>query len=65
MTLAAVDLVLAPRAPWWSPAWVLPWCLVGGCLLVWAVLRAREKAARRPPGDEAGQGAPDDWERAA
>ena len=65
MTSAAADLVLDPRTPWWSPLWVLPWYLAGGCFLAWAVLRAREKAARRPPHGEAGTDARDAWERAA
>ncbi len=61
MITAAVDAVLDPQAAWWAAAWSLPWWIFGATALAWAVLRAREKADRRPPHDTV-RG---DWEQAA
>lgn len=61
MLSATVDAVLDPRARWWGAVWSLPWWLACGAALAWAVLRVREKAARRPPNG----GARSDWEQAA
>ncbi|GAA2485149.1 hypothetical protein [Streptomyces gobitricini] len=62
MTTAALDLVLAPRAPWWGTIWPLPWYLTCASVLTWAVLRAREKTAQCPPdGDDDQNG----WDQAA
>ncbi|MGC9501661.1 hypothetical protein [Streptomyces sp. WG7] len=62
MTTAALDLLLEPQAGWWRTLWPLPWFLT--CLTVpaWAVLRAREKATQRPPGEDT---LPDHWDQAA
>ncbi|MHC3471414.1 hypothetical protein ACYF6T_22345 [Streptomyces sp. 7R007] len=65
MTTAAVDIVATPAARWWPYAWPVPWYLTGVSAVAWALLRAREKAATRPPegGDE--QARQDDWRTAA
>lgn len=61
MATAAVEALLGPRPRWWGALWALPWWLTGAAVLGWIVLRAREKAARRPPrGSVRG-----DWEQAA
>ncbi|WP_461075885.1 hypothetical protein [Streptomyces deserti] len=65
MASAAVDVVLDPQARWWLTVLSLPWCLAGGSVLAWAVLRAREKAARRPPYGDGGRGVRSDWGQAA
>ncbi|MFD0317993.1 hypothetical protein [Streptomyces flavalbus] len=62
MATAATDLLLAPRAGWWPAVWPLPWYLTGLAALTWAVLRAREKAAQRPPEEDTH---PDHWDQAA
>ncbi|GGS40239.1 hypothetical protein AB0E75_15025 [Streptomyces griseoviridis] len=62
MASAAADLVLAPGTPWWPAVWPLPWYLTGASALAWAVPRAREKAARRPPDEE---DLPAGWDKAA
>ncbi|MEZ3182582.1 hypothetical protein KYY02_29150 [Streptomyces pimonensis] len=62
MAVAAADLLLAPSAGRWSVLWPLPWYLTCVSLLVWAVLRACEKAAHRPPDEEELPGA---WDTAA
>ncbi|MET9758220.1 hypothetical protein ABZ016_04060 [Streptomyces sp. NPDC006372] len=61
MITAAVDAVLDPHARWWGAVWTLPWYLFCAAALVWGVLRAREKAGRRPPSEEVRS----DWEQAA
>ncbi|MEV0244221.1 hypothetical protein AB0I06_30515 [Streptomyces sp. NPDC050674] len=61
MASAAVDALLDPQVSWWGVAWLLPWWLAGASALAWSVLRAREKADRPPPHDNARS----DWERAA
>ncbi|MFJ8150321.1 hypothetical protein ACIQ6R_35595 [Streptomyces sp. NPDC096048] len=62
MTTAALDLALAPRAPWWSCVWPLPWYLTSLAVPAWAMLRAREKAIQPPPEEDT---IPEDWDRAA
>ncbi|WP_037682568.1 hypothetical protein [Streptomyces cellulosae] len=44
MTTAAVDITVAPSAPWWQLLWPLPWYAACVSALAWAVLRAREKS---------------------
>ncbi|MGI5426077.1 hypothetical protein [Streptomyces sp. CA-179760] len=61
MIAAALDAVLDPHTRWWGVVWSLPWWLAGAAGLAWVVLRACEKAARRPPCD----GVRSDWEQAA
>ncbi|MCT9143086.1 hypothetical protein [Streptomyces violarus] len=61
MITAALDAVLDPHARWWGAAWSLPWWLACGAAVAWVVLRACEKAARRPPYG----GAQSDWAQAA
>ncbi|WDV51953.1 hypothetical protein PV963_17015 [Streptomyces coeruleorubidus] len=61
MATAAVDAVLDPQARWWDAVWSLPWWLACAATLAWAVLRVREKAARRPPYG----GSRSDWGQAA
>ncbi|MFF7307631.1 hypothetical protein [Streptomyces sp. NPDC008137] len=48
MATAATDLVLEPHTPWWTALWPAPWYLTGLSIALWAVLRAREKAAQQP-----------------
>jgi hypothetical protein len=61
MASAAVTAFLHPQARWWGAVWPLPWWLACLAALAWAVLRAREKADRTPPQDNARS----DWEQAA
>ncbi|MBB5794971.1 hypothetical protein [Streptomyces caelestis] len=61
MVTAGVDAVLDPRAGWWGAVWSLPWWIFGAAVLMWGVLRSREKADRRPPHDSVRS----HWERAA
>ncbi|MEW2609019.1 hypothetical protein AB0937_02155 [Streptomyces sp. NPDC047880] len=61
MAGAALDAFVHPRFRWWGAVWQLPWWLTGAAVLAWTVLRAREKADRRPPRDSVRS----DWERAA
>ncbi len=61
MTTAALDAVLDPHTRWWGAVWSLPWWLACAAAVAWAVLRACEKAARRPPYG----GVQSDWEQAA
>ncbi|MEW2072837.1 hypothetical protein ACFZAG_17035 [Streptomyces sp. NPDC012403] len=62
MATAATDLLLAPSVGWWPVLWPLPWYLACVFFLAWAVLRAREKAAHRPPDEE---DLPGEWDAAA
>ncbi|MFF7048026.1 hypothetical protein ACFY94_06580 [Streptomyces griseorubiginosus] len=64
MASAATDLLLAPRAQWWSYAWPAPWILTCASALTWAVLRACEKNAAQPitEDEDPHQG---EWEHAA
>ncbi|MEU9632605.1 hypothetical protein AB0D89_38370 [Streptomyces luteogriseus] len=48
MATAAAELVLEPQATWWNA----PWYLTGLSIPLWALLRAREKAAQQADGDD-------------
>ncbi|MFE7897483.1 hypothetical protein ACFU3E_08110 [Streptomyces sp. NPDC057424] len=61
MASAAVDAFLDPQVRWWGTVWPLPWWLTCAAALAWTVLRAREKAGRRPSQGSARS----DWEQAA
>jgi hypothetical protein len=52
MATAAVDITVAPHAPWWQALWPLPWYLTSASALAWALLRAREKSVGRPVGGD-------------
>ncbi|MFI9175621.1 hypothetical protein [Streptomyces lincolnensis] len=66
MVTAAVDLTAAPRTSWWQTLWPLPWYTACASVLLWAVLRVREKSATShgdtPQTDE---GACTEWDQAA
>ncbi|MGW0337139.1 hypothetical protein ACWD0J_35850 [Streptomyces sp. NPDC003011] len=64
MALAATDVLLAPRAPWWPYTWPAPWILTSASALAWALLRAREKNTDDPPTDDEDP-YQDEWEHAA
>ncbi|MFF7446099.1 MULTISPECIES: hypothetical protein [unclassified Streptomyces] len=64
MATAAADLLLDPRAPWWTYTWPTPWFLTGAAALAWAALRACEKNADDPPADDEDPRR-DEWEHAA
>ncbi|MER7404737.1 hypothetical protein ABT373_20125 [Streptomyces sp. NPDC000070] len=52
MATAATDLVLETQATWWNALWPAPWYLTGLSIPLWALLRAREKAAQQSDGDD-------------
>ncbi|MFI0137831.1 hypothetical protein [Streptomyces luteogriseus] len=52
MVTAAAELVLEPQATWWNALWPAPWYLTGLSIPLWALLRAREKAAQQADGDD-------------
>ncbi|MGA5205509.1 MULTISPECIES: hypothetical protein [Streptomyces] len=52
MAGAATDLVLDPQATWWKALWPAPWYLTGLSVPLWALLRAREKAAQQSDDDD-------------
>ncbi|MER7900822.1 hypothetical protein ABTX62_33310 [Streptomyces sp. NPDC096046] len=62
MATAATNVILEPQTTWWTALWVVPWYLTGLSIPLWAVLRAREKAAQ-----QSGQGddLPRHWNKAA
>ncbi|MEV7072946.1 hypothetical protein ACIQJT_29795 [Streptomyces sp. NPDC091972] len=64
-TAAAVDVTVSPRARWWNTLWPLPWYLTCACAVAWAVLRAREKAARGGHEPRTGTDVRTDWDQAA
>ncbi|MFG2681635.1 hypothetical protein [Streptomyces sp. NPDC048392] len=63
MTTAATQLLLAPRADWWAYCWPSPWYLACTAAFVWAVLRAREKAAHQRAAED--DDFPGEWGSAA
>ncbi|MFI5677837.1 hypothetical protein [Streptomyces cellulosae] len=52
MATAAVDITVAPSAPWWHILWPLPWYATCASVLGWALLRAREKSLSGRDGDD-------------
>ncbi|WP_053846760.1 hypothetical protein [Streptomyces sp. NRRL B-24085] len=64
-TAAAVDVTVSPGAGWWNTLWPLPWYLTCACAAAWAVLRAREKAARDGREPQTETDVRTDWDQAA
>ncbi|MFJ8596548.1 hypothetical protein [Streptomyces sp. NPDC093598] len=62
MATAATDLILEPQTTWWTALWLIPWYLTGLAIPLWALLRAREKAAQQSDHDDA---PPRHWDKAA
>jgi hypothetical protein len=69
MATAAVDITIAPSAPWWHTLWPLPWYATCASALAWALLRAREKSvggrAGRDDDPESYEDVYAEWDQAA